>query len=303
MFFFYGAEGLLGEYAANGSEIRGYGWWPGSAYGTIPLYLREGGAYHFIQADQLGTPRMLVDATGAVTWRAEYEAFGRAHVAPAARATCNLRFPGQYFDQETGLHYNWHRYYDPATGRYLTPDPVGLAGGINRYAYVNGNPVNWVDPEGLWAVGLVLGAAAGAVGGFNAALISGSSLQEAFWGGLAGGVAGAAVGAALPDILGIPASHAVGAMAGSIVGGSIGGATGALVVNALTGEFSIRSILQGAITGAITGSIVAPGVGLAALATEGSEIGMGIMGASGSIMAETVFAAGKAAWGPHGCSD
>jgi RHS repeat-associated protein len=61
-----------------------------------------------------------------------------------------LRFPGQYFDEETRLHYNWHRYYDPSTGRYLTPDPIGLGGGINPYVYVQNDPVNLVDPEGLF---------------------------------------------------------------------------------------------------------------------------------------------------------
>ncbi len=63
----------------------------------------------------------------------------------------NLRFPGQYYDAETGLHYNWHRFYDPETGRYITADPIGLAGGMNLYAYVAGDPVNAVDPEGLMA--------------------------------------------------------------------------------------------------------------------------------------------------------
>ena len=62
----------------------------------------------------------------------------------------NLRFAGQYYDDETGLHYNYHRYYDPATGRYLTADPIGLAGGINLFAYVQNNPINRVDPHGLF---------------------------------------------------------------------------------------------------------------------------------------------------------
>ena len=82
-------------------------------------------------------------------WQAAYLPFGEAQLR-VGTITNNLRFPGQYFDAETGLHYNWNRYYDPATGRYISPDPIGLDGGLNLYAYVGNDPVNLVDPEGLW---------------------------------------------------------------------------------------------------------------------------------------------------------
>ena len=86
--------------------------------------------------------------SGAVVWSTIYDSFGKATINTGV-VTNNLRFAGQYFDAETGLHYNYHRYYDPSTGRYLNPDPIGLAGGINLFAYVGGNPINDVDPLGL----------------------------------------------------------------------------------------------------------------------------------------------------------
>jgi len=89
-----------------------------------------------------------------VVWQAAYLPFGQAQIVTGT-VTNNLRFPGQYFDAETGLHYNWNRFYDPEVGRYISADPIGLAGGMNLYAYVGGNPVNWIDPFGLERLSLV----------------------------------------------------------------------------------------------------------------------------------------------------
>ena len=101
------------------------------------------------QNDHLGTPQKLTAVNGAVVWAAKYSSFGQVTVDPLSIITNNLRFPGQYYDDETGLHYNYLRYYDPSTGRYLKADPIGLEGGINLFTYVLNNPVNLIDPEGL----------------------------------------------------------------------------------------------------------------------------------------------------------
>ena len=137
---------LIAELSGDGAVLREYIWLENE-----PLALREyelrPGLYFYIN-DHLGTPQQLVDSQGAVVWQAAYLPFGEAQLR-VGTVQNNLRFPGQYFDAETGLHYNWNRYYDPDTGRYLSPDPIGLNGGLNLYAYVGNDPVNWVDQEGL----------------------------------------------------------------------------------------------------------------------------------------------------------
>ncbi|GAA3733791.1 putative T7SS-secreted protein [Streptomyces tremellae] len=101
-----------------------------------------------IITDLVGTPTELVDEHGAVAWHARATLWGITAWRSDARAHTPLRFPGQYHDPETGLHYNHHRYYDPETARYTTPDPLGLAPAPNPATYVH-NPHTWSDPLGL----------------------------------------------------------------------------------------------------------------------------------------------------------
>jgi RHS repeat-associated protein len=107
----------------------------------------------FYQCDHLGTPQELTDCEGKVAWSAQYKAWGQAKEAISEAAykagiRNPIRFQGQYFDEETGLHYNRHRYYNPNTAGYLTQDPIRFFGGHNFYKY-GPNPTMWVDPLGL----------------------------------------------------------------------------------------------------------------------------------------------------------
>ncbi|HQU17385.1 MAG TPA: RHS repeat-associated core domain-containing protein [Gammaproteobacteria bacterium] len=121
----------------------------------------------YLHTDGIGTVRLATDARGAVVWRWGGGAFGSSpptggklpdrprdaedmdHAVARPTVTINLRFPGQYYDRETGFFYNWARYYNPETGRYISSDPIGLLGGDNTYAYVGGNPLRSGDPMGL----------------------------------------------------------------------------------------------------------------------------------------------------------
>jgi len=105
-------------------------------------------ATFYFHNDHLGTPQVLTDNTQQVVWKGEYDPFGKA-TETVSLVEQNIRFPGQYYDQETELYYNYFRSYDPNTGRYIESDPIGLAGGINTFGYVGQSPILFIDSYGL----------------------------------------------------------------------------------------------------------------------------------------------------------
>jgi RHS repeat-associated protein len=110
---------------------------------------------NYVFADHLNTPRVITRASdNKIVWRwdqADPYGVKQPNENPNALGTFtyNPRFPGQLYDPETGLYYNMARYYDPKTGTYIQSDPIGLAGGVNTYAYVRNNPLRYIDPFGL----------------------------------------------------------------------------------------------------------------------------------------------------------
>ncbi|HMS96619.1 MAG TPA: RHS repeat-associated core domain-containing protein [Tabrizicola sp.] len=132
----------IAEYdEATGTLLREYIW-----NGWDPVALIEGGTVYYVRADHIGRPVFATNSTGAKVWEASYLPFGGVHTS-----TGNLpanRFPGQWFQSESGLHQNWMRDYDPTTGRYLQADPLGLIDGPSTYGYVGQSPHMAMDPSG-----------------------------------------------------------------------------------------------------------------------------------------------------------
>ena len=114
----------------------------------IPLAQAKNGDTYSIFVDHLGTPQEMADCFGAIVWRFRSKAYGAESVQSGKDGFCPFRFQGQYYDAESGLHYNMFRYYDSDVGRFISQDPIGLVGGINFYQYVH-DPMHWIDPMGL----------------------------------------------------------------------------------------------------------------------------------------------------------
>lgn len=115
---------------------------------SLPFMMwRDQNVYHYI-TDHLGTVQEVLGPTGEVYWQGRLSAWGQLMETSTERVENNIRFPGQYWDSESGLHYNLNRHYDPRCGRYVSPDPIGVGAGLNLYRYCT-NPVTQSDALGL----------------------------------------------------------------------------------------------------------------------------------------------------------
>ncbi len=152
--FVYDPQGrLLGEYNSAGTAIRELVWLDGEPMAVFTPNGTNPPNVFYVHNDHIQTPRVVTNQSGVLRWTWMGEPFGTtaANTNPAWQGafTFNLRHPGQYADAESGLFYNYFRDYDATIGRYVQSDPIGLAGGINTYAYVGANPLKWTDPTGL----------------------------------------------------------------------------------------------------------------------------------------------------------
>jgi RHS repeat-associated protein len=151
--YHYDLQGrLIAETTPAGNPIFTYVWRDDVPVSIIVHGTSETALY--LETDHLNTPIAARDQSGKVVWKWESDAFGTTLPnedpdGDTQKTTINLRFPGQYFDRESGLHYNWNRYYDPRLGRYMSPDVIGIRGGANLFGYVRQNSLNNIDPTGL----------------------------------------------------------------------------------------------------------------------------------------------------------
>tara|TARA_R110001592_G_scaffold408_2_gene2283 strand:+ start:1126 stop:5742 length:4617 start_codon:yes stop_codon:yes gene_type:complete len=146
----YGLSGeLLAEFDGSGNVKVEYVYLNGKRIAFVT------DAIYYVHTNHIDTPLALTNQTGNLVWKASYTPFGKIDITTDLLSEkLTARFPGQYSDIETGLYYNYFRDYDPELGRYIQSDPIGLAGGINTYGYVGGNPISYYDIYGLDSISI-----------------------------------------------------------------------------------------------------------------------------------------------------
>ncbi|MFC4927255.1 RHS repeat domain-containing protein [Delftia deserti] len=165
IYFFYSVTGLLGETDEQGKMTRAYAFDPQKAqqgqWSTSPIWQAEvneaqltnrNTSIHYLHTDHLGTPALGTNKQGEITWKGVAEAFGATGALQQSQVKMNLRFPGQYFDVESGEIYNYERNYKSEVGCYIESDPIGNNGGLNFYVYGFANPLFYTDYYGTLSI-------------------------------------------------------------------------------------------------------------------------------------------------------
>jgi RHS repeat-associated protein len=271
VFYHYDLDGhLLAETDATGATLREYVWQDRQ---PVAMVAQGGGGetIAYLHTDHLNTPRRATDSAGVVVWEWKGDAFGAVppvedRDGDGVATTVKLRFPGQYYDGETGLVYNYFRDYDPSIGRYAESDPIGLAGGLNTYTYAIQNPLKFHDPTGLIVPAFVAACAANPACAATVATAA-RSLAGAIIGGLSAlnevsrdpcyhgeigdaviiGSAFGAITGALPGAGSLAAATTRGAIAGSV-----GNAAGQIERN---DNFSLSSNVAAAVIGGVSSGL------------------------------------------------
>jgi RHS repeat-associated protein len=252
--FIYDFDGnLIAESQMDGTIISEYLYMGKSRAARVDA---GSGEIFYFHNDHLGTPELMTDESGNAVWGVTNKPFGEAIVKSTSTVNNNFRLPGQFFDEESGLHYNYFRDYHPGIGRYIEADPIGMKGGINLYLYCANDPVNSMDPDGqvvalaYYITQAAIGGITGAGAGFVTGITTGGKHKwlAAIAGGTAGGVAGTMSGLVF------------GGTAGGAIGGAFGGAISGGVTKRLSDPNpSNRDMLmagtKGAVIGLITGTI------------------------------------------------
>ena len=143
------ADRIIAELDASGQTQREYIWLDDMPVAVADNVASGNPVIYFVHVDHLMRPARMTAQDTSWVWDVIYAPFGGVSYIWSNPATQDMRFPGQWFQLESGLAYNWHRHYDATLGRYVQPDPIGLRGGRSLYSYVGGNPLAYVDPEGL----------------------------------------------------------------------------------------------------------------------------------------------------------
>ncbi|MBV8566123.1 MAG: RHS domain-containing protein, partial [Methylobacteriaceae bacterium] len=139
---------IIAETDGSGNTTREYIWLDDMPIAVIDGVNTPSPTTYYVHTDHLMRPIAMTDKNATIVWSAVYKPFGEV-LSITGTPVMNARFPGQWFQLETGLHYNWHRHYDPTLGRYLQPDPLGFVSGSNVYSYVRQNPLRATDRFGL----------------------------------------------------------------------------------------------------------------------------------------------------------